>query len=143
MLTSIIKATRAHYAALQHKPSPDRVALGYEVTGHTAGTVWVKAPTKPLQRAAVTRLLHRLRSMYPEVHVERISCGFRESEKLAPLVQLFAVQVQADSSGTWAGNGLTFDTYADAEAYARDLMSRWTLVTAWRVVLAENAHVKT
>ncbi len=77
MLTSIIKATRAHYAALQHRPSPDRVALDYEVPGHTAGTVWVKAPTQALRRANLTRLLKRLHAMYPEYR--NISAGFRDS----------------------------------------------------------------
>jgi hypothetical protein len=46
----------------------------------------------------------------------------------------FKVEVIADNSGKWAGNGLTFDTVDAAEAYARDLMSRWTLVREWRVV---------
>ncbi len=46
----------------------------------------------------------------------------------------YRVEVLADSSGKWAGNGLTFDSVADAVYYARDLASRWTLVTAWRVL---------
>ncbi len=46
----------------------------------------------------------------------------------------FKVEVIADNSGTWAGNALTFDTEEAAEAYARDLMSRWMLVREWRVV---------
>ncbi len=48
----------------------------------------------------------------------------------------FKVEVIADSSGTWAGNGLRFDTESDAEVYAKDLMSRWTLVREWRVIAA-------
>ncbi len=44
------------------------------------------------------------------------------------------VEVIADSSGEWCGNGLSFDTYALAEAYARDLHSRWMAVREWRVV---------
>jgi hypothetical protein len=68
MLQSIVMATRAHYAALQHKPSPggDRIALDYEVTGHTAGTVWVKAHDAPSRKREMTKLLARLRTMFPE-----------------------------------------------------------------------------
>jgi hypothetical protein len=50
---------------------------------------------------------------------------------------MFKVEVIADSSGKWCGNGLRFDTEAAAEAYARDLMDRWVLVTDWRVVKVE------
>jgi hypothetical protein len=46
----------------------------------------------------------------------------------------FAAEVIADNSGTWCGNGLRFVTRDQAEAYARDLFSRWTLVREWRVV---------
>jgi len=46
----------------------------------------------------------------------------------------YKVEVIADSSGKWAGNGLTFDTKAEAEEYAKDLMFRWILVREWRVV---------
>ena len=44
------------------------------------------------------------------------------------------VEVIADSSGAWCGNGLVFDTHDEAEVYALDLASRWTLVRDWRVV---------
>lgn len=53
----------------------------------------------------------------------------------------YVVEVQADSSGTWSGNGLRFSTAADGAAYAKDLMARWTLVTAWRVVHVETREV--
>jgi hypothetical protein len=43
-------------------------------------------------------------------------------------------EVIADSSGTFVGNALVFETKQEAEDYARDLWSRWTLVTEWRVV---------
>lgn len=46
----------------------------------------------------------------------------------------FAVEVIADSSEEWVGNGLKFATQAEAEAYAKDLWSRWTAVRSWRVV---------
>ena len=80
MLTSIIKATRAHYAALQHRPSPDRARLMYQVTGYrlsdvlTSGSVWVKVRNKAgyistgMRKREITRLLNRLQSMYPEAY---------------------------------------------------------------------------
>ena len=57
----------------------------------------------------------------------------------------YKVEVQADSTGTWAGNGLdrgalrlsvrlAFDTVEDAEQYARDLTGRWMAVRYWYVV---------
>jgi len=51
----------------------------------------------------------------------------------------YAVEVQADSTGTWAGNGLTFDTEDEAKEYALDLYRRWSAVKEWRVVLLENS----
>jgi len=53
----------------------------------------------------------------------------------------FKVEVQADNTGTWAGNGLTFETRELAEAYARDLAGRWMAVRAWHVVEAVPAEV--
>lgn len=44
------------------------------------------------------------------------------------------MEVQADSTGTWAGNGLRFATEEEAKDYALDLFRRWTLVTSTRVV---------
>ena len=44
------------------------------------------------------------------------------------------VEVSADRSGEWVGNGLRFVTQAEAEEYAKDLYSRWTAVKEWRVV---------
>ncbi len=46
----------------------------------------------------------------------------------------FKAEVIADNSGKFVGNGLRFASRAEAEAYARDLFSRWTLVREWRVV---------
>jgi hypothetical protein len=54
--------------------------------------------------------------------------------------QPFKVEVIADSSGTWAGNGLTFATRAEAEDYARGLHMRWTAVRQWRVVEVRDAR---
>lgn len=47
---------------------------------------------------------------------------------------MYIVEVVADSSGEFCGNGLKFDTVELAEAYAKDLFSRWTAVRKWRVV---------
>lgn len=53
----------------------------------------------------------------------------------------YRVEVQADASGNWAGNALRFDDIDAAKEYARDLFARWTLVTAWRVVVADDGRV--
>ena len=47
---------------------------------------------------------------------------------------MFKVEVIADSTGKWCGNGLTFETREKAEEYAIDLFMRWTAVKEWRVV---------
>jgi hypothetical protein len=46
----------------------------------------------------------------------------------------WAAEVIADSSGQFCGNALRFATKEAAEAYAKDLFSRWTAVKEWRVV---------
>lgn len=46
----------------------------------------------------------------------------------------FAVEVIADKSGKWCGNGARYLTKKAAEAAASDLMMRWFLVKEWRVV---------
>jgi hypothetical protein len=53
-------------------------------------------------------------------------------------ITMFKVEVIADNSGKWCGNGLTFETREAAEKYARDLFSRWTAVREWRVVTCET-----
>jgi hypothetical protein len=55
----------------------------------------------------------------------------------------YIVEVIADASGKWCSNALTFKTKPEAETYARDLMSRWTLVTAWRVVGVRTVQLRT
>ena len=50
----------------------------------------------------------------------------------------FMVEVIADNSGKWCGNGLRFSTEEAAEAYGEDLAGRWSLVTKWRVVPSEE-----
>jgi hypothetical protein len=48
------------------------------------------------------------------------------------------VEVQADSTGTWAGNGMRYQFKIEAEDAARDLEWRWTAVKAWRVVETQD-----
>lgn len=47
---------------------------------------------------------------------------------------MFKVEVIADSTGQFYGNGLEFETPLKAQEYARDLYSRWTGVKTWRVI---------
>lgn len=48
------------------------------------------------------------------------------------------VEVIADNSGQWVGNGLRFGTAEEAGEYGIDLASRWTAVRDWRVVEAKE-----
>lgn len=50
----------------------------------------------------------------------------------------YAGEVIADSSGTFAGNGLRFATETEAEEYVANLASRWTLVRETRVVESDE-----
>jgi hypothetical protein len=124
---SIVKATRTHYAMLQHKQSPDRIPLDYTVGASNGDVIqalrlWVKASTNGQRKAALTRVQNVLQAMWPEA--KHIACVFPD--------RTWAAEVIADSSGRWSGNGLRFGTQLQAEAYARDLYSRWTLVTEFR-----------
>ncbi len=53
----------------------------------------------------------------------------------------YRVEVIADSTGKWIGNGLDFDTAAAAEEYGSDLQWRWTAVREYRVVEASREGV--
>jgi hypothetical protein len=66
MLKNILTATRAHYAALQHRASPDRLPLHYNIGGVLSGTIQVKADTLAKQRRELSKLSKRLAIMYPE-----------------------------------------------------------------------------
>lgn len=46
----------------------------------------------------------------------------------------YKVEVIADNSGEWCGNGVDFPTEDDAKAYGQNLAWRWTAVREWRVV---------
>jgi hypothetical protein len=47
-------------------------------------------------------------------------------------------EVIADSTGQWYGNGLRFETKAEAEANVLDLSYRWTLVRDTRAVESDD-----
>ena len=53
----------------------------------------------------------------------------------------FKFEVIADSSNTWCGNGMRFDSQDVAEEAARDLFARWMLVKAWRVINTTTGEV--
>ena len=63
----LITATRAHYAALQHRASKDRIALDFTVNKTWSGTIFVKASTNSRRKAEMTKLLNRLKILYPGV----------------------------------------------------------------------------
>lgn len=46
----------------------------------------------------------------------------------------FGVEVIADGSGKFCGNGVRKDTVQEAANYGDDLTSRWMLVREWRIV---------
>jgi hypothetical protein len=50
----------------------------------------------------------------------------------------FKPEVIADNSGKWVGNQCRFASFDEANAYARDLMGRWTLVIDTRVVKCDD-----
>jgi len=47
---------------------------------------------------------------------------------------MYAIEVIADDSGKWCGNGMYYPTPEAAEEAAIDLFHRWFLVQKWRVV---------
>lgn len=51
----------------------------------------------------------------------------------------FAIEVIADSSGKWCGNGARYLTKKAAEMAAFDLSMKWTMVRDWRVVPSPDA----
>ena len=54
----------------------------------------------------------------------------------------YRVEVVADASGEWCGNGITFETPEKAAEYARDLFGRWTAVRRWRVLDAAGIAIE-
>lgn len=47
-------------------------------------------------------------------------------------------KVEVFVQGSWTSNSLRFATQDESNAYARDLMSRWTLVDTYRSVESED-----
>ena len=50
----------------------------------------------------------------------------------------FKPEVSTDGGRTFQQNALAFATREEAETSARDVMSRWMLVTDWRVVESDQ-----
>lgn len=50
----------------------------------------------------------------------------------------FKPSVSTDGGTTFNENNLAFATREEAEASAKDLMSRWMLVTDWRVIESDQ-----
>lgn len=50
----------------------------------------------------------------------------------------FKMEVQADHTGTWAGNAIRLQTKEQAQAYLADLTARWISVRAGRVVESDD-----
>lgn len=50
----------------------------------------------------------------------------------------FKPEVQTGSDPKWYGNALSFATYEEAYANARDLSNRWMLVTNYRAVESDE-----
>lgn len=87
MLTSIVRATKTHYAALQHRASPDREKLSYTVTirssfaptRYEGGSIMVKTKNPSglinngKRKREITKLYNRLKCMYPEANYIDVS----------------------------------------------------------------------
>jgi len=50
----------------------------------------------------------------------------------------YKVEVIADNSGKWVGNGMRYATEDAAKEAGASLAWRWTLVQQWRVVPSED-----
>jgi hypothetical protein len=55
----------------------------------------------------------------------------------------YKAEVIADNSGEWVGNGLRFESHAQALAYVRELACRWTAVRETRVVESDDPVTET
>jgi hypothetical protein len=51
----------------------------------------------------------------------------------------YKVEVIADNSGQWVGNGMRYATEDAAREAGRSLAWRWTLVREWRVVPSDDS----
>jgi hypothetical protein len=50
----------------------------------------------------------------------------------------YKAQVIADETHKWLDNGLRFATYQQADRWAKRLASKWSAVTAYRVIESED-----
>lgn len=50
----------------------------------------------------------------------------------------YKVEVIADSTGKWIGNGVRYTSEGEATNAAMDLAGRWYAVRDWRVVKSED-----
>lgn len=51
---------------------------------------------------------------------------------------MISFKPQVFVQGQWSNNAIRFATRAESDQYARDLMSRWTLVDTYRTVLSDD-----
>lgn len=58
--------------------------------------------------------------------------AYRVRPRLRPVA--YRIQVRADSSDAWCGNGRVFQTEESAKQYAVNLAHRWPSVRDYRVV---------
>ena len=108
---------------LYWSPEGKRIAAGVQAADHKAAIRKAPAPyNKKLGEIYATEVKP---GSVPEPATEL---------KPEPFTAPFKVEVIADSSGKWCGNGLTFETEAEATTYGSDLCWRWTAVRKWRVI---------
>lgn len=81
---------------------------------------------------------HLCKQSDDEIAALEIEVRAKNAEPARVATYALAVEVVADSSGKFCGNGRRFDDAAGAIAYGIDLSGRWTLVTEWRVIIAEK-----
>ena len=55
-------------------------------------------------------------------------------------IRKYKAEVKVGSDQKWYSNALRFDTFKEAEVYAKDLFSRWLATTEWQVV--ESTELK-
>lgn len=84
-------------------------------------------------------------ALVPSASIEHVTCNrclriygneTAHAKPKLPALELgtLKVEVIADSTGKWVGNGLRFHGLEEAKTYGADLFSRWTAVRSWRVV---------
>ena len=76
-------------------------------------------------------------------HVNKVACDHARERFQAALAAIevtvsYKVEVVVDDTGKYYGNNARFATQKEAEAYARALYLRWTLVQTWRVLPSDE-----